>query len=135
MIVTHTQNVDGARRIYLGGKGSLEAWIEPADAQGRWRFQCIAAATGQPVDADTMRTWAIHTLLELARELDVPPGDLATVPFDEIAALHQADPMSDRRSPIGRRRAVESGFLSTAPHIRQPRAAFTPGEPPRQRQR
>lgn len=38
MIITHTQNQAGYRRIYLGAKFSLECWIEP-QADGRaWTF-------------------------------------------------------------------------------------------------
>jgi hypothetical protein len=45
MIVTHTQNAQGQRRLYLGGKSPLECWIEP-DVDGvRWTFNALDAVT------------------------------------------------------------------------------------------
>jgi hypothetical protein len=79
VIVTHTQNANGQRRIYLGGKSSLECWIEPKADNVGWTFHLDQAVTGNQLsDADT-KAWAIHTLLKLSDELSVAPEDLAAV--------------------------------------------------------
>ena len=120
MIVTHTLSADGQCRVYLGGKSSLECWIEPK-ADGRaWSFHMDCAVAGNALTAQDMQTWAVHTLLELARLLDTPPGELAAVPFERIAALHSADPYAGRRVAAPRRRTVEAGFMSSPPGITRP---------------
>ena len=123
MIVTHTVNADGQRRLYLGGKGSLECWLEPTD-NGGWTFHLEAAVTGLALAPADRRLWAVHTLASLAHELDVAPGNLAGVPFEAIAALHASDPFAGRRLPTGRRKAPEKAFLASAPGITRPRADF-----------
>jgi hypothetical protein len=125
MIVTHTQNANGQRRVYIGGKGSLECWIEPhADRQG-WSFHLDEAVTGNHLSAADKRAWAVHTLLALAEELAVAPADLAGVPFDSICALHANDPYAGRRVASSKRKLPEHGFISTAPGITRPRADFS----------
>lgn len=122
MIVTHTENVAGQRRVYLGGKGSLEAWIEPRDKGLGWMFHLDGAVAGnQLTDADR-RAFAIHILLQLAECLSVPPEALAAVPFERIAALHSTDPFAGRRIASPKRRNIENGYLATAPDIRRPSA-------------
>lgn len=136
VIVTHTQNAQGQRRIYLGAKSSLECWIEPKDDNRSWSFHLDKAVTGnQLTEADT-KTWAIHTLIKLAEALNVRPDDLAGVPFESIAALHSIDPFTGRRVSAGRR-ATTQGFLSTPPLIRRPSTDFNaaPAATPRQRPR
>jgi hypothetical protein len=137
VIVTHTQNADGQRRIYLGGKSSLEAYIEPKADNIGWTFHLDQAVTGnQLTDADT-KAWAIHTLLKLSEELDVAPDDLAAVPFESIAALHTTSPFEGRRIAAGRRASINHGFLATPPNIRRPQADFTqtPGRSARRQHR
>ena len=125
MIVTHTKTADGQCRVYLGGKGSLEFWIEPdADSRG-WTFHLDTAVTGNRLGLDDQRRCAIETLGKLAAELGVAPADLATVPFEAIAALHTADPYAARRMPSSRRRAPDHGFMSTQPHITRPASDFS----------
>lgn len=132
MIVTHTQNANGQRRIYLGGKSSLECWIEPKDRYG-WTFHFEEAVAGNHLSAEDKRDWAIHTLLSLATELNVAPQDLSAVPFERIAALHSADPFSGRRIATGRRKAIENGYLATVPGITRPQADFTADNYPNHR--
>lgn len=133
MIVTHAQSADGRQRVYLGGKGSLECWIEPADDARSWTFHLEAAVTGNAVSDDDRRTWAMHTLLALAGRLDVSPARLSEVPFEAIAALHDTDPYVGRRIPVPKRRVPEHGFMATAPQIRRPVSDFAAPEPGRAR--
>lgn len=124
MIVTHTQNIHGQSRIYLGGKGSLECWIEPADDRKSWSFHLEDAVIGNRLSDDDRRAWAIHTLMQLAEELNVLPADLRSVPFNMIAALHNSDPYLGRRVAMPRRQVLDQGFMATAPNISRPRADF-----------
>ncbi len=125
MIVTHTQNANGQRRIYLGGKGSLESWIDPHSEGQGWTFHLAEAVGGNHLTHDDQRRWATHTLLALAEALEVSPQDLATVPFEAIAALHGHDPFEGRRVATPRRKAIDQAFMSTAPLITRPRAEFS----------
>jgi hypothetical protein len=126
MIVTHCQNIHGERRIYLGGKGSIECYIAPADDGRTWTFHLDTAVTGQHLEPDQQRAWAIHTLGQLADALNVAPADLAAVPFDYIAALHAADPYASRRLPSSRRKAPDNFFMAAAPDLgTRPTADFT----------
>ena len=131
MIVTHTTNLQGQRRVYLGGKGSLECWITPQADGTAWAFHLDdgVASGNQITDADRRR-WAIHTLLALAEALDIAPQDLAAVPFEAIAALHQASPLDHRRVAQPRRHTVDHGFMSTSPGITRPSADYQRREHP-----
>jgi hypothetical protein len=132
VIVTHTQDANGQCRIYLGGKSSLECWLEPkADSVG-WSFCWEPAVTGQPLDSEQARQSAIHVLAQLSQLLKVRTQDLAAVPFETIAALHSSDPYSRRRVSQGRRRTIEQGYMSTAPQARRPQGDFTSGHRPTQ---
>lgn len=122
MLVTHTTNPEGHRRVYLGGKSSLECWIEPdADGAG-WSFHLETAPGCYPLPDDQRRAWAAHVLMALAQELAVSPADLAHVAFERIAALHTASPVEYRRVAVPRRQQVEHGFMATAPHVTRPQA-------------
>ena len=127
MIVTHTVNAEGLCRIYLGGKGSLECWLEPT-TDGGWTFHVEEAVAGLARSTDEKRSWAVRILMDLAYELDVAPDDLATVPFEAIAALHAPDPFAGRRLPTGRRKLPENAFLASPPGITRPRADFSRGD-------
>jgi hypothetical protein len=126
VIITHTQNTNGQRRIYLGGKSSLEAYIVPAADNIGWTFHLENAATGNQITEADKRAWAIHTLVNLSEALKVAPEALAAVPFENIAALHSSDPFTGRRIPAGRRASINQGFLATPPQIQRPRADFQP---------
>lgn len=125
MIVTHTQNAAGQQRIYLGGKSSLECWIEPNSDKIGWTFHVDVAVTGNQLTEAEKRTGAIHTLLQLAETLDIAPDDLGSVPFEMIAALHATDPFAGRRIATPRRQAIDAGFMATKPNVRSPQADFT----------
>ncbi|MEZ5776650.1 MAG: hypothetical protein R3D33_18640 [Hyphomicrobiaceae bacterium] len=136
MIITHTADAHGNRRLYIGGKGSLDCWLEPEADGRRWTFHLEEAFAGNRLTPADKHDWAVHRLLQLAEALAVAPEDLVSVPFEAIAALHAADPYAGRRVPVGRRKLPENAFLATAPGITRPRADFHAGERPRhQRQR
>jgi hypothetical protein len=125
MIVTHTQNATGQHRIYLGGKGSLECWIEPTADTTAWTFHIEEAVTGNRLTNADKKIWAVYMLTELADALAVAPDTLASVPFEMIAALHATDPFAGRRIAVPRRKAIEGGYMATTPHVRRPQADFT----------
>lgn len=130
MIVTHTKTANGQCRVYLGGKGSLEFWIEPKDDKQGWTFHLDAAVTGTQLTGDDQRVAAIDILSKLAHELAVTPADLAAVPFEAVAALHTTDPYAARRIPSSKRRAPDQGYMSTPPGITRPRSDFTAADWP-----
>lgn len=125
MIVTHTRSADGQSRIYLGGKSSLECWISPKSDGRAWTFHLEAAVTGNELSPDEERAWAIHTLIELSKVLNVHPADLAAVPYETIAALHAADPFAGRRVACPKRQGPAQGFMSTSPGITRPSSDYS----------
>jgi hypothetical protein len=125
MIVTHTLNAQGHRRVYLGGKASVECWIEPAADGTTWSFHMDTAPTTYPLPADTMRAWAKQVLLDLAAEVGADPEHLKAVPFEQIAALHTANPADYGRAPAPRRQAYAHAFMTTPPNITRPSADFS----------
>ena len=135
MIVTHAQNEAGQRRVYLGGQGSLHCWIEPKDDASAWSFHLEPAVTGNPLTDDQRREWAVYTLTQLADQLAVAPTDLATVPFECIAALHTADPFATGRIATPRRKATAQNFMNTSPGITRPSADFRSADHPGNRRR
>lgn len=124
MIVTHAINGDGHRRVYLGGKASIECWIEPLADGVAWSFHIDSAPTREPFSDLTLRAHANHVLLSLSAALNCSPSDLKAVPFECIAALHAAESPGGR-APAPRRPAYEQVFMATAPGITRPRADFT----------
>lgn len=124
MIVTHTQNPQGYRRVYLGGKASVECWIEPAADGIAWSFHMDTAPTMYPLPADTMRAWATQVLFDLAAEVGSEPGNLKAVPFERIAALHTVNPAEYGRAGAPRRQAYAHAFMTTPPSITRPSADF-----------
>lgn len=135
MIVTHTLSANGQCRVYLGGKSSLECWIEPkVDGHG-WSFHMDYAVAGHALSPEDMQAWAVHTLLELARLVGSPPGELASVPFERIAALHSADPYVGRRVAAPRRRTIDAGFMAAAPGITRPASSQRTSETANRRSR
>lgn len=115
MLVTHTTNPEGHRRVYLGGKSSLECWIEPlADGVG-WSFHLETALGCYPLPEETRQAWANEVLITLAKQLEVSTTGLADVAFDRIAALHTGNPVDYRRVAVPRRQRVEHGFMASAP--------------------
>lgn len=125
MLITHTVNIHGQRRVYLTAKGSLDCWIEPADDGQAWTFHMAESMIGSALPPDERRDWTAHILLRLATELAVAPEDLAAVPFEAIAVLHTESPFANRRMPVSRRQMPENAFLAASPGITRPRADFT----------
>lgn len=125
MIVTHTQNAQGHRRVYLGAKASVECWIEPAADGIAWTFHVDTAPTTYSLPADTLREWAMHVLLQLAAALESKPDDLKAVPFERIAALHTINPADYGRAPAPKRHANAHAFTTTPPDIAQPSTDYS----------
>lgn len=125
MIVTHTRNPQGHRRVYLGGKGSIACWIEPAADGIAWSFHIDTAAAAYPLSDDTLRQMAARQLLELADMVGAAPHELKAVPFETIAALHTANPNDSGRAPAPRAQAYAHAFVTMPPNITQPGAPFT----------
>lgn len=122
--MTHTVNANGLRRVYLGGKSSVESWIAP-DADGvAWSFHIEMAPTSLPLPNDQLRAWAVHMLTALADDLAVAPDQLKAVPFERIAALHTSSPSDFRRVAAPKRQSVEHGYMATSPNIKRPQADF-----------
>lgn len=120
MIVTHTQNARGDRRIYLGGKSSLECWIEPGADNRKWTFHVETSPGAYPLPTDQQRAWAVHILNALSDRLHVPPNELHEAPFDSIAALHDQTPGEFKRAPTPKRQKFETAFVTSAPDVRSP---------------
>ena len=125
MIITLTENANGQRRIYLGGKSSLEAYIEPKADNIGWTFHLEDALAGHCLADSDKHRWAAYTLEELARAVNVPPNELETVPFETIGALHTRDPYLGRRVASPKSRVIEYGFTAVCPTITKPHADFT----------
>ncbi|MEQ1694363.1 MAG: hypothetical protein ABL901_00850 [Hyphomicrobiaceae bacterium] len=125
MIITYTTNAQGHARVYLGGKSSLECWIEPASDGIAWAFHLNDTPCGLPIADADKRTWATHTLMQLADALNVHPAELASVPFETITALHIGDPFLHTRMPVSRRPNKDFAFIATTPHMTRPAAHDT----------
>lgn len=115
MIITHAINAKGQRRVYLGGKSSLECWIAPKSDGVTWSFHVEPAVTGNPVSSEEKRQWALRTLVALADTLEIPAAALGDVSFDQIAALHMTNPFDCRRVALPRNKSIENGFMATVP--------------------
>lgn len=124
MIVTHTQNAQGQRRLYLGGKSSLECWIEPDEDGTHWQFKALDAVTGNDLTDDERRACMTHYLIGLACELGIPPLELAHTLFEALAATHTSNPLDCRRVAMPRSKTVEHGYMATTPNIRRPATDF-----------
>lgn len=120
MIVTHTRNAQGHTRVYLGGKASVECWIEPAADGIAWSFHMDTAPTAYSLPDDAMRAWAKQVLLQLAAEIGTEPDTLRAVPFECIAALHTTNPADYGRAPAPRRQAYAHAFFTRPPETKQP---------------
>jgi hypothetical protein len=128
MIVTHTQNAQGQRRLYLGGKSSLECWIEPAEDGVHWSFHVVDALNGNQLADEDRRACLAHHLMGLSTQLGIDPLDLALTPYEVLASAHTANPFEHRRMALPRSKAQEHGYMATAPNIRRPATDFcSPG--------
>ena len=112
MIVTHTRNAAGEQRVYLGGKGSLECWIEPDQTSGHWRVRVDEAVAGNRLTVPDKQAWVRYMLTELANLLDVPIDQLPVVSLSDIAALHVSDPCTGRRAKAPAQRRREANFVA-----------------------
>lgn len=115
MIITHTVNAEGQRRVYLGGKSSMECWIEPQPDGVAWTFHTETAPGRFPLADDEAVEWMSYTRSNLARDLGVTPDRLDDVAFDRIAALHTTDGLDHRRVAVPRKQRAEHGFIAAKP--------------------
>lgn len=113
MIITHTANAEGSRRVYLGGRSSLECWIEPS-ASG-WRLQVQPSYCGNPLPEVEREAWARQLLSMLAETLQVTLLELPRVTFEQIAACHTPDPYAGHRGPAIRKLRDKHSFLAVMP--------------------
>jgi hypothetical protein len=127
MIVTRTVDAEGRCRVYLGGKSSLEFWIEPTTTG--WKFDGEDAYGANPLGDPIKRQCAVHVLVALAEMLGIPPQQLKPelVPFEAIEALNMGSPLDYRRVATPRKRQVEHGFMAAEPAITRPHAQFKQG--------
>ena len=127
VIITHATNRAGKARIFLGGRGSVDAYIDP-DTNGRtWSFHIKPAPAACELPPDAMRAWAVHTLMELAKALDVAPEHLKDVPFECIAALHVPNPFENCRMRAPRRQP-DNGYMAIEPGLSRPATDFRSSE-------
>lgn len=135
MIITNATDIHGDQRVYLGGTGSLECWIEPTPDTTGWRFRMDDGLGGNCHAEETRRAFAIHQLARLAEALDVAPEDLAAVPFEMIQGLHTTNPRRKRRMATPGRSVAAECYMSHEPTITRPRAVFTRADYERTRHR
>jgi hypothetical protein len=124
MIITHAKNGKGQIRLYIGGKSSVECWIEPQVGTTAWSFHMEEAFCGNRLSDADKKIWAQHMLLQLADALNVAPADLADVPFETITALHDADPFVGKRMAAPRRQKSEFSYMTTPPNVTRPSADY-----------
>lgn len=125
MIVTHTTNAQGHRRVYLGGKASMECWIEPNIGTAGWTFHAADAVSGSELTTEAKREWASYLLMRLCERLQTTADKLRDIPFDAIAALHDSNPFECRRMASSRRKVLENGYLATPPEKNAVASDFT----------
>ncbi|WP_072387130.1 hypothetical protein [Hyphomicrobium sp. CS1BSMeth3] len=121
MIITHAVDPHGNSRIYLGGKASIECWIEPSQEDASWTFHMQEGLSGTHLDHHQKHQWAIHILKALADEIGVAPSDLKGVPYHAIMNHHTPDPFDGRRAPAPRKQSYDTAYVATPPHRPPPR--------------
>lgn len=124
MIVTLTTNVHGHQRLYLGGTGSFEIWLEKAEDGRHWTLHTANGLGGNHLAEADKRATAAHRLMALCEMLGCKPDDLPHVPFQVLASLHVSDVRENRRMATPRKSIVEHAYMATAPDMRRPRADF-----------
>lgn len=124
MIISHTVNVDGKRRIYLGAQSSIDTWLEPKDDGRRWSVRFNSSDCGYHSREDILQA-IVGQMNRLARALAVEPERLDDVAFDAIAALHTASNTRERRIPSPQRDTIETGFMVTPPGVARSKNDFS----------
>lgn len=125
MVITHTVNHEGQRRIYLGGKFCLDGWLEPKDDGVQWRFRFDASQAHGHIGPDDIVEWAKGLMAGLARELEVDDSALDAVPFEAIAKLHTTPNSHCRRIPSPQREIIETGYMPTPHGVKRSKADFS----------
>lgn len=124
MIISHTVNVDGKRRIYLGAQSSIETWLEPKADGKAWSVR-YATNGCTYLDTKAIATAVIAQMHQLADALRVTPHELDGVAFDTIADMHTTSTMRDRRIPSPQRDMIETGFMVTPPGVARTKNDFS----------
>lgn len=124
MIISHTVNVNGQRRIYLGGKGSIDTWLEPKDDGKAWRVR-FTPDDMHMLTADDVRHSVVALMEKLASVLGVTAHQLDGVPFDAIARFHCTSTTRDRRIPSPQRDVIETGYMVTPPGVARSKTDFS----------
>lgn len=117
MLLTLTQNAQGHRRLYLGGKSSCDFWLEPTE-NGGWSVQSDSSVAGQAFTPEQRAEMASFALTRLANLLGTTVPELRNMPFDDLAQHHTADPFASRRVPLGRRKLPDNAFVPLSPTVK-----------------
>lgn len=125
MLVTRTTNIHQHERIYLGGTGSFEAYIEKAADGRHWHFRTNDGIGGCHLSEADKRACSIYWLANLCDLLGCGPDDLTHIPFQVIQSLHVGDERHNRRMASPRKTVAEHCYVSTAPKMHRPKADFT----------
>lgn len=124
MIISHTVNVNGKRRVYLGAKGSIDTWLEPKDDGKAWRVRCTPDDMHM-LTVDDVRQSVMALMEKLAAALGVTAHQLDAVPFDTIARMHSTSTTRDRRIPSPQRDVIETGYMVTPPGVARSKTDFS----------
>lgn len=124
MIISHTVNVDGKRRIYLGAQSSIDTWLEPKEDGRHWSVRFNTSDCGYHSGDDILKA-IVGQMHQLAKALAVTPSQLDNISFDAIAALHTASTTRERRIPSPQRDTIETGYMVTPPGLSRSKNDFS----------
>lgn len=124
MIISHTVNVNGQRRIYIGAQSSIEIWLEPKEDGKRWSVRHNASGLAHLEPRDLLHA-VIAQMVALAQTMQVTPQQLDTMTFDAIAAFHSTSSTRERRIPSPQRDMVETGYMVTPPGVQRSKNDFS----------
>lgn len=117
MLLTYCRNDDGAERLYLLPRGSLDAWLEPTP-DGGWSYHAAPAEGDVFADFKTTKGEPTqrHLIAMLAAAVGVAPAQLPSIPFQRLALLAAPIPTPTRsRLPRSRERRQSRGWVIATP--------------------
>jgi hypothetical protein len=87
MMLTYCRDDEGQERLYLLPKATLEVWLAPDGADGRWIYHWQQADTDGTPDFERVKAIPVREALlaDLAKLMGVPVAELPQVPFLDIA--------------------------------------------------
>lgn len=124
MIISHTVNVDGKRRIYLGAQSSIDTWLEPKEDGCGWSIRFNTNGCTYLGREELVRA-VIAQMHQLAETLNVTPHQLDDITFDRIAELHTVSTNRERRIPSPQRDIIETGYMVTPPGVMRSKNDFS----------